>query len=1169
MKRMKPFLFLCLLMSVLFVMFSLSSCVSKGHENDTQDDTTKPSETEQPTENSSETTTEEVSENTSETEPEPETSKPLEGENAASIEYANSLLNGVNAYFETANRSKYAFENLNAVVRYDLTSKSNKLVTSFESPEGGTYLSNTMDVFIKQKDGSVNFSSDNYSNAYTNIFRLGYYYYDVRILGQAFGGSELQEDVTPYKVALNSFGNVTHDITGLKTKGGLQFTIKSTSDPYVGSRSLSFSTQKYNALEITMRCEASTNAALYLAAGSYSGFNEAQIVHFSVVPGEEFNTYIIPINTIDDYTGSVTGIRIDIGSEVGELIEIQSIKAVKVNDELPIKLDRTFHLYSDKMNEVLHFVAVGDTDNIASYGMLTEIDASTVSSICVEDKNGAHTSLDGVDWNSAVYIGLDIQDVGIFGYILLNDQSSGKLTVTLADGKYSIVQEYTVQNGTSYKTGDAFYMGHRLYTSSDHDMEKFKTEAYYERNPLTEVQITESTDNSMYIGYDVFRGAYRFDVKGTNFSQAFYSSPDKHYLVKASFSSDTPRKIYVYTYENGGCLECAAILDSNGAMLPIGIEVCKNFAGEKEEPLFNPGDPAYGEAILPLVIEPGKANQFTIINLYQNWGNFPLKQLSSIQFIAPYYHLSCGVTETNCIAPYYVYGKDYWTLPDFRGWSSPMWSSQPQHTSIGRLHFLTYTDAEGNKYGSESHKHVIDSYGPTYADISMDYVSDDGKIQVSYRHAEMPHNDENRTYYTIDLTVLEDMAINDFKDNFSLFSFDGRNFYFNKLGYLDENGNPVIIDANNTSTKKYIKLGKDCPYFDYFDAGDGDYVNFALLIKNSDMTLGGEKFDGNFMLTDVKQSDLNFASLTLDIDDITLKAGDSIHIDLILMPWGYKESKDDSNVRNVRQDACIDPYKVDVTVGELMEDTYIPKLMSKDGKAEFTVSGGTNNMAIRIYGFDTYRTIKVEENVQGKWVEYKLHSHNGYDGYTVYYDGDYTYSFAFIIDMTGSNSRTFRVTVDPSLPIPEATKPEEIKNEYSTKCNVIYEGRICFDSVYKNVNGELYEHQTKDGEAQKYLEANPIVLDASWNKIFLHGWTGASSTITAYGYSINKGEVVTNTAWRIDASSDVIAAGGQCRFLIEIPLEDTTKDSYIQLFVVLDNGDVVEMVNFWLKGSES
>ena len=103
MKRMKPFLFLCLLMSDLFVMISLSSCVSKGHENDTQDDTTKPSETEQPTENSSETTTEEVSENTSETEPEPETSKPLEGENAASIEYANSLLNGVNAYFETAN----------------------------------------------------------------------------------------------------------------------------------------------------------------------------------------------------------------------------------------------------------------------------------------------------------------------------------------------------------------------------------------------------------------------------------------------------------------------------------------------------------------------------------------------------------------------------------------------------------------------------------------------------------------------------------------------------------------------------------------------------------------------------------------------------------------------------------------------------------------------------------------------------------------------------------------------------------------------------------------------------------------------------------------------------------------------------------------------------------
>jgi hypothetical protein len=37
---------------------------------------------------------------------------------------------------------------------------------------------------------------------------------------------------------------------------------------------------------------------------------------------------------------------------------------------------------------------------------------------------------------------------------------------------------------------------------------------------------------------------------------------------------------------------------------------------------------------------------------------------------------------------------------------------------------------------------------------------------------------------------------------------------------------------------------------------------------------------------------------------------------------------------------------------------------------------------------------------------------NQYDGYGVYYDGDGTYSYAFVVDMTEGNDRTFRVELD-------------------------------------------------------------------------------------------------------------------------------------------------------------
>ena len=46
--------------------------------------------------------------------------------------------------------------------------------------------------------------------------------------------------------------------------------------------------------------------------------------------------------------------------------------------------------------------------------------------------------------------------------------------------------------------------------------------------------------------------------------------------------------------------------------------------------------------------------------------------------------------------------------------------------------------------------------------------------------------------------------------------------------------------------------------------------------------------------------------------------------------------------------------------------------------------------------------------MNGEWVVYNTASKNGYDGYMVYYDGDGTYSFSFIVDMSNC-ARTFRV----------------------------------------------------------------------------------------------------------------------------------------------------------------
>ncbi|MBQ5792416.1 MAG: hypothetical protein IIW17_00185, partial [Clostridia bacterium] len=532
------------------------------------------------------------------------------------------------------------------------------------------------------------------------------------------------------------------------------------------------------------------------------------------------------------------------------------------------------------------------------------------------------------------------------------------------------------------------------------------------------IKIVTQSDNAKYAGYNSLVGCYTFTLNGTDFNKPYYKEPQKHYIVDAQVTGDDyDRAIYVFAHTNNtGCLENGVVLGENDQLLPINVEVCKNFKGEYEEKLFDPEDMHYGYAIFPITVSKNQTRRFKSINLYQNWGQVPLKQLSSIQFIAPYYHLSCGTTETNCIAPYYVYGKDYWTLPDFRAMSSPLWPNQPQHTSAGRLYWLQYTDAQGNFYGSESQTADISSSGPVYVDIDMSYLSDDGKIQVDYRQAEMAQSDETRTYYTLELAVLEDLEIKDFVNNFSFFSMDGRGITYKKFGYLDENNQSqtVEIDLNSTHTA-YYKLGKNGAYFDYYIDADPshsgtDSVNMAAIIKDYAMVIGGKTYDGNLVLKETYDGSVNLATLTADLGDVTLRAGDTVRIDIILLPWGCPESKDDSNVLKVREDSVLSAINTTAQVGTVIADTYLPTVMADNNVAEFTVSGGGSTIyAVRVYGFDTYTKPAIQVLENGSWVDFE-YQHHDYDGYMSFREDDGTYSLAFSFEMQDGEARTFRVT---------------------------------------------------------------------------------------------------------------------------------------------------------------
>lgn len=1105
----KIFLTALALMTMLAILVSaFASCTVQSEETSKSESETVT--TNNVTESEYETTDGNSSENESESESETEDVEKVinkvSDKNDPLIELSNSLSNGVQAFFTNANRTHYSIQNTEMTMNYSRSNQHDQLVESIKNTKGTAYIQNTMDVFVRMTDGSTHYASKSTKSAETNLYRFGYYYYEGLFEFQNFVPKSVDADITAELGIKKHFSGVNGISVGMDAKNtsAFTYTITEAYDPQIKfAKNISYSLAENNVMILSARALGNTTyAMIYIDTGS--GFNETQLIKLSLINDGEYHTYHVSFQQMPGYSdGTLKGIRIDPNGNVGAGIAIESLSLGKSEPlgEIPVNLsiNRHFHVYSDKMHHVIQFAATEKTNNIAEVGMLTEIPIENVSKIIVVTDDGKtydSLSLD-VSWETVVAVGFDVTDAGIFGFILPDDDIAGKIKVKIKDGVYVIEQTRTpVVDDVSgviipsinteekdeygnYKqiqgitnNGNDFYLGQRIYTDEGHDFTEFLQETYFERNPIDEkrISITGTNGNSSaYKGYDAIRGIYTFEIETPINGMLVFNSPNKDYKIDFKINSDEDRNVYVMTTGLKGSLECATLLDEDQLLLPVPIEVIKNYSEpEGEKNLFNINDPTFSEAIFCLSLTKGIKQEYTIINLYQNWGNYPLKQLSQIPFHCPYYHLSTGLTETNCILPWFTtenVGKVGTgnTLPDFRGMSSPGMDGTYQHSSCGSHYWLEYTDSEGKFSTTESIKHTITSYGPTYAEVIWDNISDDGKIKVTYTHMEMPQVDENRTYYTMEYVFLEDLTINNFKDNFQFYSVtdnDSKGSY-KKLGYLNDQNKPTIVESNQDtkSAPEYI-LGDACPYFSFFMMPDWNrestfaegYANVAFLIYNSEFIIGGVEKDYRFLIKNPK----DYVTLTLnESGTIEFMKGDKITINAILMPWGSQELEDDAqnrlneehtigyteysyntrlpdgslymdkNVRDVRENSLLNPLTVTSETDKIIDSPFLPKVKSKDGKtAEFTLLGGENNVVVRIYGFERLTAPKVEEFVNGEWQEYVLSSHknpdvNGYyhyyDGYMVYYDEDGTYSYAFVTTMTNGAPRMFRISADTAF----------------------------------------------------------------------------------------------------------------------------------------------------------
>lgn len=196
--------FLCCLLVITMVISALSSCAHSSSSEDTTASEATESETvctdsretecttvTDATESETSSEREDDTANTEDTaQSETEETEPrLEGEHAALVDNAHSLKNKITAYYGDGSRSDVFFENTEMLLGYNISADRNQVVSSLANKNGGSYISNTMDVFVRMENGTTYFAGASTANAFFNIHRFGYYFYQMRLEGQDFLGS--------------------------------------------------------------------------------------------------------------------------------------------------------------------------------------------------------------------------------------------------------------------------------------------------------------------------------------------------------------------------------------------------------------------------------------------------------------------------------------------------------------------------------------------------------------------------------------------------------------------------------------------------------------------------------------------------------------------------------------------------------------------------------------------------------------------------------------------------------------------------------------------------------------------------------------------------------------------------------------------------------------------
>lgn len=476
------------------------------------------------------------------------------------------------------------------------------------------------------------------------------------------------------------------------------------------------------------------------------------------------------------------------------------------------------------------------------------------------------------------------------------------------------------------------------------------------------------------IGYNPHKGVYELIAKDTSTPE-----PLRGFYGGCTFTIENDnrrRRILIEQLNNWGGLRGAIIRDGSGDPLPIRPQICINFPE-----LGRHGEPDWGFVIYPLNLKPREKKMLTADHLYLGYGKNDQIMLAPLENVGSpvLMQTSVAVCESHTMTTGLYFDHpdaphNDLRLNDFRSYKGDYGGNRSVSAVLPS--FFRYLDSSGKWHKVVPEHTDIAFEGPVFVDYTSTGRTDDGKVKVTVRTIQMPHNDMTRVFSYVTVDFLKDVSVHSSRKSNIRFAqqYTFNPMVFLKYAYTAEDGSVKTgdLDLSGEIKEDSTPLGRK-PFICSYYAPNG----LEHGIPCSDIT-------GNpgFVLMDWKAR-INAKSVRPGLYVFTSKAiadGGDYSRDIAVVPveqvseikagskiayavenFVFGDVKSDYSVPAQEREAFgTKPPRVEVKVGRKVSDFPVV-IRASGGTADFTLTGGENKLAVRVDGFGSPAPIRLYE----------------------------------------------------------------------------------------------------------------------------------------------------------------------------------------------------------------